>query len=466
MEQIDIFELIMPSYKINKPIRLIELFAGIGSQIKSFKKLQKKYGFELESYKVIEFDKYAIASYNAINGTDFKPMDITKITADDLNIFNTNVYEYILTYSFPCQDLSLAGKQRGMKKGSKTRSGLLWEVERLLDECSELPQILLMENVPQVISSNNMDDFRQWQLKLEKLGYTNYVSLLNAKDYGVPQNRNRCFMISFLGQYSYKFPKPFKLKTRLKDMLEDEVDEKYYLSDELTEKIRHRLGDKEYNLLGGMHKNQSFKDDGISTTLTSSMINEPVRKYGIFDDEKGIHQAGSVWDQDGLAPTLDTMQGRYRQPCIEIREKTKRGYKEAYEGDGVYLNRPHQKRGVVQNGMIQTLKTSCSDVGVVVSDKPICVGQVSTGNSQAGKVYSPDGVSQTLCAGTHGYAMGNIEHNLRIRKLTPLECFRLMGFDDEDFYKAEKVNSNTQLYKQAGNSIVVNVLEHIFNELF
>ncbi len=466
MEQIDIFELIMPSYKINKPIRLIELFAGIGSQIKSFKKLQKKYGFELESYKVIEFDKYAIASYNAINGTDFKPMDITKITADDLNIFNTNVYEYILTYSFPCQDLSLAGKQRGMKKGSKTRSGLLWEVERLLNECSELPQILLMENVPQVISSNNMDDFRQWQLKLEKLGYTNYVSLLNAKDYGVPQNRNRCFMISFLGQYSYKFPKPFKLKTRLKDMLEDEVDEKYYLSDELTEKIRHRLGDKEYNLLGGMHKNQSFKDDGISTTLTSSMINEPVRKYGIFDDEKGIHQAGSVWDQDGLAPTLDTMQGRYRQPCIEIREKTKRGYKEAYEGDGVYLNRPHQKRGVVQNGMIQTLKTSCSDVGVVVSDKPICVGQVSTGNSQAGKVYSPDGVSQTLCAGTHGYAMGNIEHNLRIRKLTPLECFRLMGFDDEDFYKAEKVNSNTQLYKQAGNSIVVNVLEHIFNELF
>lgn len=466
MEQIDIFELIMPSYKINKPIRLIELFAGIGSQIKSFKKLQKKYGFELESYKVIEFDKYAIASYNAINGTDFKPMDITKITADDLNIFNTNVYEYILTYSFPCQDLSLAGKQRGMKKGSKTRSGLLWEVERLLNECSELPQILLMENVPQVISSNNMDDFRQWQLKLEKLGYTNYVSLLNAKDYGVPQNRNRCFMISFLGQYSYKFPKPFKLKTRLKDMLEDEVDEKYYLSDELTEKIRHRLGDKEYNLLGGMHKNQSFKDDGISTTLTSSMINEPVRKYGIFDDEKGIHQAGSVWDQDGLAPTLDTMQGGYRQPCIEIREKTKRGYKEAYEGDGVYLNRPHQKRGVVQNGMIQTLKTSCSDVGVVVSDKPICVGQVSTGNSQAGKVYSPDGVGQTLCAGTHGYAMGNIEHNLRIRKLTPLECFRLMGFDDEDFYKAEKVNSNTQLYKQAGNSIVVNVLEHIFNELF
>ena len=151
------------------------------------------------------------------------------------------------------------------------------------------------------------------------------------------------------------------------------------------------------------------------------------------------------------------------------------------------MNRPHQKRGVVQHGMIQTLKTSSNDVGVVVSEpeiisgegisnclsatdykqpKQICIGQVSTRNSQAGKVYSPDGVSQTLCAGTHGYAMGNVEHNLRIRKLTPLEFFRLMGFDDEDFYRAEKVNSNTQLYKQAGNSIVVNVLEHIFEQLF
>lgn len=308
MEQIDIFELIMPSYKINKPIRLIELFAGIGSQIKSFKKLQKKYGFELESYKVIEFDKYAIASYNAINGTDFKPMDITKITADDLNIFNTNVYEYILTYSFPCQDLSLAGKQRGMKKGSKTRSGLLWEVERLLDECSELPQILLMENVPQVISSNNMDDFRQWQLKLEKLGYTNYVSLLNAKDYGVPQNRNRCFMISFLGQYSYKFPKPFKLKTRLKDMLQDEVEEKYYLS----EKMINYISANNEKWTG--NNNKSLVNKEIASTLntaegsrrcdTSNYIVpdikeenvdlKAIRKYGIFDDEKGIHQAGSV----------------------------------------------------------------------------------------------------------------------------------------------------------------------------
>lgn len=118
MDQIDIFELLMPKYKITKPIRLIELFAGIGSQLKSLKRLQKKYGFKLKSYRVVEFDKYAIASYNAINGTDFAPVDITKINADDLGIENTDRYEYILTYSFPCQDLSLAGKQKGMKKAA------------------------------------------------------------------------------------------------------------------------------------------------------------------------------------------------------------------------------------------------------------------------------------------------------------------------------------------------------------
>lgn len=514
--QFDIFEFLMPKYKITKPIRLIELFAGIGSQVKSLKKLQKKYKFELEEYRIVEFDKYAISSYNAINGTDFKPMDITKITAFDLNITNTDKFEYILTYSFPCQDLSLAGKQRGMKKGNGTRSGLLWEVERILDECDELPQILLMENVPQVISSSNMNDFREWQLKLEKLGYTNYVSLLNAKDYGIPQNRNRCFMISFLGQYSYKFPKPVELKLRLKDLLEGKVDEKYYLSDKMIEYISSSnekwTGNNDKSLVNKtiastLNTGEGHRRCDASNYIVPSLNNDDidlkaVRKYGIFDDEKGKHQVGSVWDKERLAPTLDTMQGGYRQPCIEMREKTKRGYKEAYEGDGVYLNRPHQKRGVVQHGMIQTLKTSGNDVGVVVSEpeiirvgktksggqrseiisgegissclsatdykqpKQICIGQVSTRNSQAGKVYSPDGVSQTLCAGTHGYAMGNVEHNLRIRKLTPLECFRLMGFDDEDFYRAEKVNSNTQLYKQAGNSIVVNVLEHIFEQLF
>lgn len=121
-----------------------------------------------------------------------------------------------------------------MTKGSGTRSGLLWEVERLLDECSELPQVLLMENVPQVIGQKNIKDFQSWRSKLESLGYSNYVEILNSKDYGIPQNRARAFMVSILGEYHYTFPKKKKLELKLKDLLEDKVDEKYYLSDDVV----------------------------------------------------------------------------------------------------------------------------------------------------------------------------------------------------------------------------------------
>lgn len=139
-------------FKIDKPIRLIELFAGIGAQAKALERL----GVPFEHYRVCEFDKYAIKSYNAIHGTNFETSDVTQITADDLGIIDTNKYCYILTYSFPCTDLSIAGRQQGMSKNSGTRSGLLWEVERLLDECNELPQVLLMENVPQVHAEKNI----------------------------------------------------------------------------------------------------------------------------------------------------------------------------------------------------------------------------------------------------------------------------------------------------------------------
>ena len=133
-----------------------------------------------------------------------------------------------------------------MTKGDNTRSGLLWEVERILDECEELPQVLLMENVPQVIGKKNIKDFQQWRRKLEQLGYSNYVQLLNAKHYGIPQNRNRCFMVSILGNYHYSFPKRQPLKLKLKDMLEDKVDEKYYLSDKIIKGfIAHNEKNKE-----------------------------------------------------------------------------------------------------------------------------------------------------------------------------------------------------------------------------
>lgn len=368
--QISIFDE-LPKYKITKKIRLIELFAGIGSQAKALERLKANF----EHYKVVEFDKYAIKSYNAIHGTDFETSDITQIHANDLEIKETNQYEYIMTYSFPCQDLSLAGKQRGMSKGSGTRSGLLWEVERLLDECEELPQILLMENVPEVIGNKNIKDFQKWQQKLESLGYSNYVKILNAKDYVIPQNRKRCFMVSILGNYKYEFPKPFQLELRLKDMLQSEVDEKFYLSAKM---IAFFIKNE---------KKQKEKGNGFRFTIT---------------------------DGNCIAKAITTRAGgRMDDNFIKVK------------------------------GNIKNWK-------------------------QRGVVYDIDGVGPTLCATdykTPKLIAENIIDSFRIRKLTPLECWRLMGFDDEDFEKASKVNSNTQLYKQAGNSIVVNVLFYIFKNL-
>ena len=164
-----------------------------------------------------------------------------------INMVDADKYCYMMTYSFPCTDLSVAGKQMGMSKGSGTRSGLLWEVERILTEIrdgnGELPQILFMENVPQVHGKKNINDFEKWLGFLESLGYTNYWQDLNAKNYGVAQNRNRCFMFSFLGNYSYDFPQPIPLKKKLKDYLEDNVDEKYYINNEKADKLIKQLID-------------------------------------------------------------------------------------------------------------------------------------------------------------------------------------------------------------------------------
>lgn len=334
IEEFDLFSYVTPKFKINKPIRLIELFAGIGSQAKALKNL----GAKFEHWKVIEFDKYAIASYNAIHGTNFTPQDIKLTHSNDLEIKERESYCYILTYSFPCQDLSLAGKQRGMSKGSSTRSGLLWEVERILDECNgELPQVLLMENVPQVIGKKNIKDFQLWRSKLESLGYSNFVQLLNAKNYGIPQNRNRCFMVSILGDYHYTFPKKKKLKLKLKDMLEENVDEKYYISDQMLE---------------GMTKTNFHQ-----YSLEHSFIERERECNSIIARYEGAPQVIGVTPEDD------------EKIKLKIKENTKKGYAEAGGGDGVYINRPHQKRGVVQKGMIQTIKANCDDIGVVIDVK-------------------------------------------------------------------------------------------------
>ena len=235
-----------PTLEINKKIRLIELFGGIGSQAMALRDI----GADFETYRLVEFDKYAVASYNAIHGTDFKTSDIRNVHGQDLGITDKDKYCYLMTYSFPCTDLSVAGKMQGMskadwEKGESTRSGLLWEVERILKEMSqeELPDILLMENVPQVHSEQNRNDFDAWCEFLKSKGYLNFWEDLNAKNYGIPQNRDRCFMVSILSDdfIDFQFPEPILLTTVMKDYLEETVDEKYYINNEKADKLIKEL---------------------------------------------------------------------------------------------------------------------------------------------------------------------------------------------------------------------------------
>lgn len=434
MNQTTIFDLIYKKYKIKKPIRLIELFSDYGSQALALKYL----GINFEHWKICEWSIKSIQAYKDIHFTNqnydsnlpksdiidylFRkgissnyndPMsysqikrlsekklkliyenikithnlvNIQQVKGKDLEIKDTDKYDYILTYSFPCQDLSLAGKGRGMSDTS-TRSGMIWEVERILDGCNEigsLPQILLMENVPQVHSNDNIDDFNKWQLKLEKLGYKNYCKDLIATDYGIPQTRNRCFMISILGKYNYTFPKPIPLKIKLSDLLEHDVDKKYFVKEGTLKCFMKELS-------GKFPRRKRFLDS--------------------------LYMA-NVYDIDGTLTAL--MGGKATDNHIIVPENTKKGYTEAYPGDGVYIKNIKGKRGMVQHQMIQTLKTS-PDVGVVMKD-------------------------------------------FKIRNLTPKECFRLMGVKDEDFEKVRKNQSDNSLYHLAGDSIVVNVLMAIFKE--
>ncbi len=358
--QNDIFSELYPKFTITKPIRLIELFAGIGSQAKALKNL----GANFEHWKAVEFDKYAMASYNAIHGTHFEVSDIRNVHAADLDLRERERFCYIMTYSFPCQDLSVAGLQKGMKKGSGTRSGLLWEVERILDECGEnLPHILLMENVPAVLSEKNIEDFYAWRGKLETLGYSSYAQILNAKDYGIPQNRARCFMVSILGEYSYGFPKPQKLNLVMKDLLEKDVDESYYINSESAKKflannlknaelddslLREReresaeqleLADSDHltatdgesslkefyevKLAHGWNPGSIKKKDVASTIATGvskwwTLMGETggVKEVGYIEKGSGKHQSNMVYDPNGLARTMQSSD--YKAPMKVI----------------------------------------------------------------------------------------------------------------------------------------------------
>ena len=447
MNNMSIFDYMYPKYKITKPIRLIELFSGYGSQALALKYL----GVNFEHWKTCEWAVKSIQAYKDIHFTDDnndyskewkdehliswlfekgissnynEPMkkeqiiklgeekrrnifnniyathnlvNIQQVKGKDLDIKDTDKYEYIMTYSFPCQDLSLAGKGKGMSDTS-TRSGMLWEVERILSECEELPQMLLMENVPQVHSLENMKDFHKWQVRLEELGYKNYWQDLIATDYGIPQTRNRCFMVSILGNYSYSFPKPIPLKLKLKNLLEENVDEKYYLSDKMIEFFT-KNEEKQKENGNGFRFNVS---DGnvIAKTITT--------------------RAGARMDDNFI----------YNKSLKETLEKNK----------------------INNTCYIDTYNQGGESKGVVVKDTENYIEWEDGKNIQMNcRAWKDDKVVATLNTGGETKILKN---NLRIRKLTPKECFRLMGVKDEDYERCAKNQSNASLYHLAGDSLV------------
>jgi DNA (cytosine-5)-methyltransferase 1 len=220
-------------------IRVFTAFSGYDSQCLSLDRLKKKYPeFDYELVGWSEIDKYAIQAHNAIypQWADRNYGDISKINWDEVPDFD------LFTYSSPCQDFSNAGLQKGGEEGSGTRSSLLWECRRAI--VAKKPKFLLMENVAALVSQKFIKTFNKWQEELARYGYTNFAQVLNAKDYGIPQNRERIFLVSVLGEAWYNFPQPFKLEKRLKDVLETNVDEKYYLSEKMIDYFNRVNEDK------------------------------------------------------------------------------------------------------------------------------------------------------------------------------------------------------------------------------
>lgn len=426
-------------------MKIIELFAGYGSQALALKNL----GFEVES-KISEIDKYAIQAYEQLHGKTFNYGDISKIKSlGDADLW---------TYSFPCQDLSVAGKQAGISEG--TRSGLLYEVERLLEIAAKnknKPKYLLLENVKALVSKKFKPDFDRWLQKLDSLGYNNYWQVLNAKDYGIPQNRERVFVVSIrkdVDTKGYKFPSPVPLQKRLKDMLESCVDEKYYLSadkvDKLTTQIKEKEVSKTIRCGGG---------GSLDGKHTWDIVVEPLcaASRGRNPDNPSDRTAGSPTEQrleinySGCTNTLTSVQKDNYVVEPFIADDT-----QGFDGVRYY------------NNYSPTLRSERSGLKVI-EPKVIQVGNiVSTGNwdnPQIGRVYSPEDCSPTLNTCGGGNHEPKITEDYRIRKLTPKECWRLMGVKDEQFDRLHDI-SNTQLYKLAGNSIVVDVLQAIFKNLF
>lgn len=497
-------------------IKVLSLFSGIGAFEKALKNLNIDY--ELVGYS--EIDKYASKSYSLIHDeSEIKNLgDITKI---DVSTLPKNID--LITYGFPCQDISVAGNKQGFfnNKGEKTRSGLFFNALNIIQAVK--PKIAIAENVKNLTSKRFKNEFDIVLNSLRMAGYNNYYKVLNAKDYGIPQNRERVFIVSVrkdIDNGLFDFPQPIELTKRLKDILENEVDEKYYLKN-LTMTFINNSFKQEKNGNGFRFEPHVKSNANCAKAITTRAGGRMDDNFIIdiktdqdkfkFDSTNKLLQIGTldikgqdnikrVYSREGISPTLTNMQGGNRQPKIAIHkveipqtvkvrkhevdiEKLKTTLREHKS----YSCKEIAKKLSVPLTMVEHWfrKDECFSIPEAniwfelkellniktdEFDKSITEFEKRNGVYEKSKrCYFELGLAPTL---TKTNADEKIiqhitENDFRIRKLTPKECFRLMGFDDTDIdVLIENKISNTQLYKMAGNSIVVNVLEHIFSMLY
>ena len=372
-------------------MKFLDLFSGIGG----FRLGLEQYGHECVGF--CEIDKYARQSYKAIHNTEgeLEYHDITTVTDDQWRELNGTVD--IIAGGFPCQAFSIAGKRQGFE--DETRGTLFFEIMRAAKQIQ--PPILFLENVKGLLNHDKGRTFRIILQAMDELGYDAEWQVLNSKDFGVPQNRERVFIIGHL----------------------------------------RGAGGREIFPIGPA--------DGTTCV--------PIE---IIAHRDGYRRNTQGFAPEGITETLDTGTGggRGHYTTVKVIEATKQGYAVAEEGDSINFEQPNSKtrRGRVGKGLANTLTTSCNQ-GVL---EP----KIIDDQGRLKESYKQHDVVPTLRAQTHGNPP-KLYDGYRIRKLTPLECWRLQGFPDSAFRKAEQVVSNSQLYKQAGNSVTVNVITAIAEKL-
>ena len=374
-------------------MKFLDLFSGIGG----FRLGLEQHGHECVGF--CEIDKYARQSYKAIHNTEgeLEYHDITTVTDDQWRELKGTVD--IIAGGFPCQAFSIAGKRQGFE--DETRGTLFFEIMRAAKQIQ--PPILFLENVKGLLNHDKGRTFRIILQAMDELGYDAEWQVLNSKDFGVPQNRERVFIIGHL----------------------------------------RGAGGREIFPIGGTHGETDIQIKQVA------QLDTPTRNNS---------NRFRTYDPDGIGACLSTMGGGGLEPCVMVREATLQGYAIANIGDSINLEQPNSKtrRGRVGKGVANTLTTSCNQ-GVL---EP----KIIDDQGRLKESYKQHDVVPTLRAQTHGNPP-KLYDGFRVRKLTEKECWRLQGFPDSAFRKAEQVVSNSQLYKQAGNSVTVNVIAAIAEKL-